>query len=106
MDLEEAYKRTLDLDPIKDFEEGLARIHYALSMAFGASQEFLSEGNPLLSNPINVKNMLEAKTYWLAMAARYTFNLAKIQGIDLWHHINLKTEYNKTRPSRHGGKKL
>jgi hypothetical protein len=106
LDLEAAYKRTLDLEPIKDFEQGLARIHHALSMAWGSSQDFLSEGNPLLNNPINVKNMLDGKTYWLAMAVRYTFDLAKMYDIDLWHHINLKTEYNKTRPHRHGGKRI
>jgi hypothetical protein len=106
LDLEAAYKRTLDLEPIKGFEQGLARIHYALSMAWGSSQEFLSEGNPLLDNSINVNNMLDGKTYWLAMAVRYTFDLAKIYGIDLWHHIELKTEYNKTRAHRHGGKRI
>lgn len=97
LDLEEAYKRTLEMDPIKDFEEGLARIHHALSMAFGESHEF----SPAIS-----KGTIVGKTYWLAMALRYTFDLAKLYDIDLWKHINLKTEFNKTRAHRHGGKKL
>ena len=95
--LEEAYKRTLELATILGFEEGLVRIHYALSMAFGFSEEF---------SPSVSKGTLESKTYWLAMALRYTFDLARVCDIDLWHHINLKTEYNKTRSHRHGGKKL
>lgn len=97
LDLEEAYKRTLELATILGFEEGLVRIHYALSMAFGFSEEF---------SPSVSKGTLESKTYWLAMALRYTFDLARVCDIDLWHHINLKTEYNKTRSHRHGGKKL
>ena len=58
LDLEEAYSRTADFNPIKDFEDGLVRIHWALSRAWESSHECLSEGSPLLDNPINVKNML------------------------------------------------
>ena len=97
LDLEEAHNRTLELEPIKDFEGGLARIHHALSMAFGESPEF----SPAIS-----KGTTAGKTFWLATALRYTFDLAKICDIDLWCHINLKTEFNKTRSHRHGGKKL
>jgi len=97
LDLEEAHKRTLDLDPVKDFEDGLARIHHALSMAFGESHEF----SPAIS-----KGTTTGKTFWLATALRYTFDLAKVYDIDLWYHINLKTEFNKTRSHRHGGKKI
>lgn len=97
LDLEEAHKRTLELDPIPGFEEGLVRIHHCLSMAFGESHEF----SPAIS-----KGTVAGKTYWLAMALRYTFDLAKLFDIDLWYHINMKTEFNKTRAHRHGGKKI
>jgi NTP pyrophosphatase (non-canonical NTP hydrolase) len=97
LDLEDAHKRTIDLDPIKDFEDGLARIHHALSMAFGESHEF----SPAIS-----KGTTAGKTFWLATALRYTFDLAKVYDIDLWYHINLKTEFNKTRSHRHGGKRI
>lgn len=31
-------------------------------------------------------------------------DMAEAQGVDLAHYINVKMEYNRTRPFRHGGK--
>ena len=72
--------------PTTDFEEWLARINYALSQAW--------EGTVL------------GTEFWLGMATKYAFRTAKMCDIDLWAVIEEKTAFNRTRPYRHGGKKI
>jgi NTP pyrophosphatase (non-canonical NTP hydrolase) len=69
-----------------DFEEWLARINYALSQAWK-------------DDPSQVG-------LWLGIAVNNAFAMSKAFGIDLWAVIDEKTTFNRTRPYRHGGKKI
>lgn len=42
---------------------------------------------------------------WFGLALRTVFTFAKSHEIDLWAAIEEKEAFNRTRPSRHGGKK-
>lgn len=75
--------------PIGDsiaFEEWLARINYTLSQAW--ADRLLGVG------------------FWLGVAVSYAFSMATTFSIDLWAVIDEKTAFNRTRPYRHGGKKI
>lgn len=69
-----------------DFEVWLARINYALSMAWADS--------------------VMGVAFWLGLSVCYSFSLAQDFSIDLWSVIDEKTAFNRTRPYRHGGKKI
>jgi NTP pyrophosphatase (non-canonical NTP hydrolase) len=69
-----------------DFEEWLARINYALSQAWARS--------------------IPGTEFWLGVATKLAFRTAKYCNIDLWVVIDEKTAFNRTRPYRHGGKKI
>jgi len=69
-----------------DFEEWLARINYALSKAWS--------------------DHVLGMAFWMAVAVTYSFQMAEVVGIDLWAVIDEKTAFNRTRPYRHGGKKI
>jgi NTP pyrophosphatase (non-canonical NTP hydrolase) len=70
-----------------DFEEWLARINYALSMAWADTA-------------------VMGVAFWLGLSVCYSFSLAQDFGIDLWAVIDEKTAFNRTRPYRHGGKRI
>ena len=74
--------------PIADanFEEWLARINYALSKAWS--------------------DHVLGVAFWVSAAASYSFALAQAFGIDLWAAIDEKTAFNRTRPYRHGNKRI
>jgi hypothetical protein len=71
------------------FEEGLARINWAISSAWIAV-----EGIPLNEG------------FYLSLALKYCFELADACEIDLWEAIKIKTTYNKTRSRKHGNKRI
>ena len=68
------------------FEQHLARINYALSQTW--SDQVLGEA------------------FWLGVATDYAFTMSSALGIVLWDVIDEKTAFNRTRPYRHGGKKI
>ena len=70
------------------FEEWLSRINYALSHAWADKDGILGT------------------SFWLGLATSYAFSMATTSKIDLWAVIDEKTAFNRTRPYRHGGKKL
>jgi len=84
--LEASYAQTPTPDYTQDFEEWMARINFALSQAWA--------------------NILPGTEFWLAMAVKYAFETAKVCEIDLWAVIEEKAIFNRTRPRRHGGKKI
>jgi len=86
LNLEVGCNRSPEPAPTTDFEEWLARINYALSQAWAGAVPGLE--------------------FWLGMATKYAFRTATICGIDLWAVIDEKTTFNRTRPYRHGGKKI
>ena len=69
-------------------EGALAHIIYALSQAWNSRKE------------------IQSVAYWIGTSVRFTFELAKCFDIDLWAVIDDKTTFNRTRPYRHGGKKI
>ena len=85
-DLEANYVQTPEPKYTAEFEELLARINFSLSQAWA--------------------NILPGTEFWLAMAVRYAFETAKACEIDLWAVIEEKAAFNRTRPRRHGGKKI
>lgn len=89
IDLGAAYGKTLPPKDGKrgDFEEALARSNYSISMAYG-NHELLGQD------------------FWLAQACRYIVEFCDASGIDLDAAIQIKTEFNRTRPRRHGNKKI
>lgn len=72
-----------------EIEEYLARMNWAISMAWMASNETAL-----------------TEEFFLALAIKYAFDLAHGFEIDLWAAIDEKTEYNLTRPHRHGNKRI
>lgn len=74
------------IQPLDDFEMGLALVNHALAQAWA---------DPMLGTG-----------FWLGRATAITFHLAGAFNIDLWAVINEKTEYNRTRSYRHGGKRI
>lgn len=85
-DLDANYDRTPFPEHTPEFEEWMARINFSLSQAWA--------------------NILPGTEFWLAMAVRYAFETAKACEIDLWAVIEEKAAFNRTRPRRHGGKKI
>jgi hypothetical protein len=87
------------LSPNNDFEKGLAMINFAISMAWANCddcEEIIPKSGPFALGV----------GFWLARAVDYTFDLCVAFEIDIWYFINLKTEFNRTRERRHGGKKV
>jgi NTP pyrophosphatase (non-canonical NTP hydrolase) len=85
-DMESIYSNVPEPKPIEEFEEWLARINYSLSQAWAG--------------------IIPSREFWLAMAIKYAFGMAKNFGIPLWATIDEKTAFNRTRPERYGGKKI
>lgn len=85
-DLETLYNQTPEPKYTPDFEEWLARINFALSQAWAG--------------------ILPSTEFWLAMSVRYAFEAATAGSIELWDVIDEKANFNRTRPRRHGGKKI
>lgn len=85
------------LDKASSFEKEIAKIHFALSMSWitGTGME------PLLTLCGGV--FLDSRM-WLMLAIHFTLQLCERNGIDIWAAIDQKTEYNRSRPYRHGGK--
>lgn len=78
------------------FETYLAEAHVCLSMAYNDdADEMLTE-----------EESKRSRLTWLAHAIDNTFAFCKKTGIDLWAAIDEKEAYNRTRPIRHGGKKV
>jgi hypothetical protein len=88
IDLDNYSKNTEVLTEEDGFEGGLAHINYTLSQAWATRKE-----------PQSI-------AYWLGTSVRFTFELASRFDIDLWTVIEEKTTFNRTRPYRHGGKKI
>ena len=86
IDLEANYEKTPVPDQTIDFEECLARINYAVSQAWAVA--------------------VPGTEFWLAMAVKYAFRMADAYDIVLWDVIDEKTAFNRTRPYRHGGKRI
>ena len=84
--LEATYDRTPAPEYTPEFEEWMARINFALSQAWA--------------------NILPGTEFWLAMSVRYAFETAKACDINLWAVLEEKAAFNRTRPHRHGGKKI
>lgn len=99
IDLEAAYEKTLPPKDGKrgDFEEALARSNYSISMAYGNHEMLRQAESDLLTS---------AQNFWLAQACRYIIEFCDASGIDLDAAIQIKTEFNRTRPARHGGKRI
>lgn len=73
----------------RDFEDYLAELHLAISLAFGATLVESPERPPV---------------FFLALAMRLTLDFCKEKGIDIDAAVALKQDYNAGRPFRHGGK--
>ncbi len=91
IDLMEAYSIVGSLEACT-FDDALARTNWAISMAYASTQANLTVGDL-------------GQSFYLAMALRYLEEMCGREGIDLASAIQIKTDYNATRPLRHGGKK-
>lgn len=86
--------------PCADFETALARASWHISLAYELSSE------------IEVPLATTQKAIWTLMTERMgkviqqIVLLCEAQGIDLDHAIQIKQDYNRTRPYRHGNKVL
>jgi hypothetical protein len=72
---------------MRPFDEFLADAHYAISMS-----RFTQSSGVVV--------------HWLSNAVRITFGFCASHSINLWAAIDEKEAYNRTRPMRHGGKKV
>jgi hypothetical protein len=72
------------------FDIYLADAHSATSKAYDATKTGQSS----------------MKFHWLAASIKMTFGFCERSGIDLWAAIDEKEAYNRTRPHKHGGKKV
>jgi NTP pyrophosphatase (non-canonical NTP hydrolase) len=86
----------------KPFEEFIADTHEVLSHAYGAEGEIQSAFTGEEIDDDNTKEVLDL----LAVAVTDTFNFCDVNNIDLWAAIDEKEAFNRTRPHKHGGKKV
>jgi hypothetical protein len=89
--LEELFNERISDEHYADFDTLIAEAHLAVALAYSS------------------KTMGEGDTAYLAHltdALREVFAFCKGKGIDLWAAIDQKEAYNRTRPTRHGGKKV
>lgn len=78
----------------KDFETSLARVSMQISRAF----------DTLDSNGLSEPGSQAMVSICLSLAVQHLMVMCEANGIDLWKAIQIKTEFNRTRPTRHGGK--
>lgn len=81
--------------PVTDFEEGLARASYYVSLAWYAEQapKHLTWAQSHLS-----------VGYLLSRACKTALAVCETYKIDIEEAIRVKTAFNRSRPARHGGK--
>lgn len=94
--------KTSFFPPAQDLMEAWARASYAIMRAYefsGKSWEGARDASP---------QELQAKLISRALkeACLHIFANCEMNGIDIVEAIRIKAEYNKTRPVRHGGKKV
>jgi hypothetical protein len=77
-----------------DAEALITGLHASTSMAFIAFSFALAGGFP--SEPLP----------YLASALLSLFDFCKKKDINIWAAIDEKEAYNRTRPQKHGGKKM
>lgn len=82
------------------FESGLAEASVYISRAYEALKA--CELDPKWNYGAKGKEV----SWYLSAAVQHIFNMAETLGIDLNKAIEIKAAFNKTRPTRHGGKKI
>jgi hypothetical protein len=90
--LGDVFEARTNVDLYADFEQLLAELHASLSFSYQAKK----------LDP----NDTEAWLQYLADALAEVFTFCSSNEIDLWAAIDMKEAYNRTRPQRHGGKKV
>lgn len=86
-------------DEPKTFGDFIALTHSELSEALEAFRGMEFEEVIIDDKPEGVR-------FELADAVIRLLDMSEWYGLDLWEAIIVKTNYNRTRPYRHGGKKL
>jgi hypothetical protein len=69
-------------------------------------ERMLADVTVLTGRAYQFFDQISSRIYCLAQSLAIVFAFCENNGIDLWSAIDEKEAYNKTRPMRHGGKKI
>lgn len=80
-----------------------APIDFEIAVMAGIDDASVNVGEALLAVVMTLVSHVDGETRVEPLGAMLSvFDLAKVQGINLWKHIELKMAYNKTREKLHG----